>query len=115
VSSATAPRRRPWRQRAVVVPATLTLLACVLMGTVGWYFLAVAVGYNCGMSEASCGPASKAWLVADGIGVWLLAMAAAVLLLASRVRPGWRRPAAIACWVLLPAAVGWFVLAGRLI
>jgi hypothetical protein len=43
------------------------------------------------------------------------AVAAAVLLLASRARPGWRRPAAIACWVLLPTAIGWFVLAGRLI
>jgi hypothetical protein len=40
VSSATAPRRRPWRQRAVAVPATLTLLACVLLGTVGWFLLA---------------------------------------------------------------------------
>jgi hypothetical protein len=98
----------------VIVPATLTLLACVLLGTVGWYFLAVAVGYNCGMSEASCGTVSKLWLAADGIGVWLLAVAAAVLLLASRARPGWRRPAAIACWVLLPMAIGWFVLAGRL-
>jgi hypothetical protein len=28
----------------VVVPATLTLVACVLLGTVGWYFLAVAGG-----------------------------------------------------------------------
>jgi hypothetical protein len=45
----------------------------------------------------------------------LLAAATVVLLLASRARPGWRRPAAIACWVLLPTAIGWFVLAGRLI
>jgi hypothetical protein len=98
----------------VIVPASLTLLACTLLGTVGWYFLTVAVGYNCGMSEADCGTIAKLWLAADGIGVWLLA-GLALVLLASRSRPGWRRPAAIACWVLLPTAIAWFLLAGRLI
>ena len=48
----------------------------------------------------------------DGTGVWLPAVTAAVLLLASRARPGLRRPAAIACWVLLPMAIAWFILAG---
>jgi hypothetical protein len=99
----------------VIVPASLTLLACTLLGTVGWYFLGVVTAYNCGMSEISCGTVAHLWLVADGIGVWMLAVAAAVLLLASRARPRWRRPAAIACWVLLPTAIGWFYLAGRLI
>ena len=98
----------------MTVPAVLTLLACALLGTVGWYFLGVAIGYNCGMSGASCDTTAKLWLAADGIGVWLLAVTAAVLLLASRARPGLRRPAAIACWVLLPMAIAWFILAGQL-
>jgi hypothetical protein len=114
VSSATA-SRRPWRQRTVIVPASLTLLACTVMGTVGWYFLGVAVGYNCGMSEADCGTIAKLWLAAAGLGVWLVAALTLVLLLAGRWRPRWRPPAAIGCWVLLPTAIGWFLLAGRLI
>jgi hypothetical protein len=114
VSSATA-SRQPWRQRTVIVPASLTLLACTLLGTVGWYFLGVAVGYNCGMSEADCGTIAKLWLAAAGLGVWLVAALTLVLLLASRSRPRWRPPAAIGCWVLLPTAIGWFLLAGRLI
>jgi hypothetical protein len=58
--------------------------------------------------------AAKLWLAADGIGVWILAMTAAILPIVSRGRPRWRRPAVITCWVLLPAAVSWFLLAGRL-
>jgi len=107
-------RREPWRQRTVIVPALLTLLACTLLGTVGWYFLGVAIAFNCGMSGTDCGTVAKLWLAAAGIGVWVLAAAAVILLVASRGRPGVRRSAAIACWVLLPAAVGWFYLAGRL-
>ena len=97
------------------MPALLTLLTCTLLGTVGWYFLGVAVGYNCGMSETDCGITAKLWLAANGTGAWMLAVTAVVLLIASRGRPGFRRPAAIACWVLLPAAVGWFYLTGRLV
>jgi len=98
----------------VIVPASLTLLTCALLGTAGWYFLGVAVGYNCGMSAVDCGIMARLGLVADGIGVWMLAATALVLAFASRARLGLRCPAAIACWVLLPAAVAWFLLAGRL-
>lgn len=86
------------------MPAVLTLLACALPGTAGWYFPGVATGYNCGMSGAGCGTTAKLRLAAGGIGVWLPAGTAAVLLHASRARPGLRRPATIACWVLLPQA-----------
>jgi hypothetical protein len=98
-----------------MVPAVLTVLTCTLLGTVGWYFLGVATAYNCGMSGIGCGATAKLWLVADGIGLWILAVTAAILPFVSRSRPRLRRPAAIACWVLLAAAVGWFLLAGRLI
>ena len=108
------PRRTPWRQRTVIVPALLTLLACTLLGTVGWYFLGVAIAFNCGMSDTDCGITAKLWLAAAGIGVWVAAAAVVILLVVSRGRPGVRRPAAIACWILLPAAIGWFFLAGRL-
>jgi hypothetical protein len=114
VPSATAPRRTPWRQRTVTAPAVLTVLTCTLLGTVGWYFQGAAIAYNCGMSDIGCGTTAKLWLAADGIGVWILAMTAAILPIASRGRPRWRRPAAITCWILLPAAVSWFLLAGRL-
>ena len=97
-----------------MVPALLTALTCALLGTVGWYFLGVAIAYNCGMSEISCGTAAKLWLAADGIGVWILGVTAAMLPFVSRARPELRRPAAIMCWVLLLAAVSWFILAGRL-
>ena len=109
-----APRRTPWRQRTVTLPAVLTVLTCTLLGTVGWYFLGVAIAYNCGMSEIGCGTTAKLWLAAAGLGVWVLAVTAAILPFASRGRPELRRPAAITCWVLLPAAVSWFFLAARL-
>jgi hypothetical protein len=99
----------------VIVPALLTLLTCMLLGTVGWYFLGVAVGYNCGMSGPDCATTAKLWLAANGIGVWMLAVTAVVLLIAGRGRAGFRCAAAIACWMLLPAAVGWFYLTGRLV
>jgi hypothetical protein len=97
-----------------MVPAMLTVLAGTLLGTVGWYFLGVANAYNCGMSGIGCGTTAKLWLVADGIGVWILAVTAPILPLVSGGRPGLRRPAAITCWVLLAAAVSWFYLAARL-
>jgi hypothetical protein len=97
-----------------MVPAVLTVLTCTLLGTVGWYFLGVAMAYNCGMSDIGCGTAAKLWLAADGIGVWILAVTAAILPFVSRGRPGLRRAATITCWVLLPVAVGWFYLAARL-
>ena len=51
-----------------MVPAVLTMLTCTLLGTVGWYFLGVAMAYNCGMSGIGCGTTAKLWLAADGIG-----------------------------------------------
>jgi hypothetical protein len=51
-----------------MVPAVLTVLTCTLLGTVGWYFLGVAMAYNCGMSGIGCGTTAKLWLAADGIG-----------------------------------------------
>ena len=96
-----------------MVPAVLTVLTCTLLGTVGWYFLGVTMAYNCGMSGIGCGTVAKLWLAADGIGVWILAVTAAIVPFVSRGRPELRRTAAISCWVLLAAAVGWFFLAGR--
>ncbi len=52
----------------VILPTVLTLLACTLLGTVGWYFLGAALAFNCGMSELDCGTTAKLWLAADGIG-----------------------------------------------
>jgi type IV secretory pathway TrbD component len=63
--------------------------ACTLLGTVGWYFQGVAIAYNCGMSDIGCGTTAKLWLAADGIGVWILAMTAAILPIVSRGRPRW--------------------------
>jgi hypothetical protein len=51
-----------------MVPAVLTVLTCTLLGTVGWYFLGVAIAYNCGMSGIGCGTTPKLWLAADGVG-----------------------------------------------
>jgi hypothetical protein len=106
--------RRTW---IVVVPATLTLLTCVTLGTVGWYFLAVAVGYNCGMSGAqsgSCGTAAHLWTLAAGLGPWLLASIAVALLVRGLHRPAFRPIGAVTCCGLIPLAVGWFLLCGRL-
>jgi hypothetical protein len=97
-----------------MVPAVLTVLTCTLLGTVGWYFLGVAIAYNCGMSGIGCGTTAKLWLAADGIGVWIVAVIAAILPFVSRGRPALRRSAAITCWVLLAAAVSWSYLAARL-
>jgi hypothetical protein len=98
-----------------MVPGVLTVLTCTLLGTAGWYFLGVETAYNCGMSGIGCGATARLWLAADGIGGM------------DPGRDGSDRavrkpqPTRIAaacrnsCWVLLAAAVSWFLLAGRLI
>jgi hypothetical protein len=90
------------------------MMTCALLGTVGWYGAAIAVAYNCGMSGQLCGARARFWLVANGVGIWILAGLAIGLALSSRRRKGLRWVAASTCWMIIPAAAGWFVLTGRL-
>jgi hypothetical protein len=48
--------------------------------------------------------------VAAGLGQWPLAAVVITLGIRSRSRPAFRPSGAIACWLLILPAVGWFVL-----
>jgi hypothetical protein len=97
----------------VTVPAALTGLVAFLLGTIGWLGVGFGVGSNCtddfSCGSGSCAPcaAEHGWIITGGIGQWVLAVAAGVLLALGLRRPRWRRAAALASMALLPLSVAW--------
>src|SRR5262245_35734836 len=53
--------------------------------------------------------AAHSWIVAGGIGQWVLFAGAAATLASSRRRPGLRRATTVLLGATAPLAVGWFV------
>ena len=106
--------RRTWRPWTFVLPAALATAVCLFLGTIGWLAVEMLGGLNCAMSDGppppGCGPAIDWWPVAGGLGQWVLAAAVITLSARSRAKPGLRRSGAIACWLVIPLAAGWFAL-----
>jgi hypothetical protein len=104
---------QPWRPWTVQLPAALATAVCLLLGTIGWLAPGLLTAYNCAMTDGpslpGCG-ASGWWLVAGGLGQWPLVAAVITLGIRGRRRPGFRPSAAIACWLAIPVAAGWFAL-----
>jgi hypothetical protein len=109
----TSPWPPAWRPWTVQLPAAFATAVCLFLGTIGWLAAGLLTAYNCAMTDGpplpGCG-ASGWWLAAGGLAQWPLAAAVITLGIRSRDRPGFRRSAAIACWLVLPLAAGWFVL-----
>jgi hypothetical protein len=114
MNAASSNRRRNWPSRVVVPAGTATLVVAFLLGTLGWFGAGLGIGSNCTdqfrCASGSCAPcaAVRAWIVAGGVGQWVLfAAAATILVLGLRSdRNHWI--VAIAACVLVPLALGWF-------
>ncbi len=104
------PRSRDWAPWTIRLPTTLAVVVAVLLGTVGWFGVAFAIGSDC-TDKFSCGSGScaacataHAWVTAGGIGQWVLAAAAIALLMLGLRQPHWRRVAGPAAWAIAPLA-----------
>lgn len=104
-------------QRAWLAALTSTAVAVTLLaGTFGWFATSFGIGttctndFSCGYD--SCAPCAKvnAWVMAGGIGQWVLAAAAVVILVLGRRRPSWRRTLTVAACALISLAVAWFAV-----
>jgi hypothetical protein len=108
------PGRQAWRPWTVQLPAALAALVCILLGTIGWLIVWAQTALGCAPLDdptpTACDGSGWPWVTAGVLGQWVLA--AAVITAGSRSlnRPGSRRPAAIACWLAIPLAAGWFDL-----
>jgi hypothetical protein len=105
--------RRTWRPWTVQLPAALATAVCIFLGTIGWLFVEMIGGYNCALTDGPAPPGCSGtdwWLVAGGLGQWVLAAAVITAGIRSRSRPGSRPAGAIACWLAIPLAIGWFAL-----
>lgn len=95
-----------WRPWTIWLPCTLAFTASGLLIVADWF--AMVMG-----SWDTPAPGLR-WIKAAIIGHCALAAASVVVLGAGMRRPGWRRAAAITAWMIIPAGVASFLLAGRL-
>jgi hypothetical protein len=105
--------RHAWRPWTVQLPAALATAVCFCLGTIGWLYvglLAIGCATIDGPAPPLCSPASNWWRAAGGLGQAVLAAAVITVGIRSRSRPAFRPTGAIACWVAIPLAAGWFVL-----
>jgi hypothetical protein len=107
------PGRRVWPAWTVAVSAAVAGLLAVLLGTIGWFGVGFGVGSNCtdkfSCGSGSCAPCAVAhgWIIAGGVGQWVLVAVVVALLVLGLRRPRWRRAAALASVALLPLSVAW--------
>ncbi|MGE5288919.1 MAG: hypothetical protein ACM3ML_17310 [Micromonosporaceae bacterium] len=112
-ASDTGPRF--WPRRVAVLAGTTALAVTLLLGTLGTFAAGFGLNTSCTNDfdciDTECGPcaAERAWVYAGGIGQWVLAAAAATLLVLGVRRPGWRPATTITTSALIPLAVAWFV------
>ena len=97
-----------------MLAGTIALSVTFVLGTIGWLFASFGIGTSCDEAlecTISCAPcaAAHAWILAGGIGQWLLFAAAATMFVLGLRRPEVRRAATVAAAALVLLAVGWFV------
>jgi hypothetical protein len=86
-----------------------------LLATVGWgetyisFVVNCANRFSCGSLGCSPCAARHHWVLASGIGEWLVVMAAALLFLLGRRRAAWLRITTRATAALLPVAIIWYL------
>lgn len=106
--------RPAWRPWTVLLPAALATAVCLFLGTFGWLAGAAIGAAGCsqdgGLLPPSCGGSGERWLTAGCLGQWVLAVAVVTLAVRCRSRPALRPGGAIACWLAIPLAAGWYAL-----
>jgi hypothetical protein len=95
-----------WRPWSIWLPCTLAFTASGL--------LIVADALAMVMGSWDTPAPGLRWIKAAIIGHCALVAASVVVLGAGIRRPGWRPAAAVSAWMIIPAGVASFLLAGRL-
>jgi hypothetical protein len=102
-----APAARTWRPWTLWLPCVLAFIWSGL--------LVVADGLAGVMGSWDTPQPGLGWVKAGMIGHCVLAAASVLILVAGLSIPSWRRIAVIAAWAIIPAGVGWVLLATHLI
>ena len=106
--------RSRWPSWVHVLAGSSALTVTCVLGTVGWLFAAFGIGTSCDEAlecTSSCTPCATAhaWILAGGIGQWVLFAAAAAILGMGLRRPDLRRITSVLACALVLLAIGWFV------
>lgn len=115
MTETTPQARRDWPAWMVWLPGSIAVLTALAFGTAGALMLIFGLGLACA-EQASCGfschrcDALDSWLQVGITGQWVIAAAAAVVLIAGLARRAWRRPAVIVSCGLLGAAPALFAV-----
>jgi hypothetical protein len=107
-------QRSGWPSWVHVLAGTTALSVTFVLGTIGWLFASFGIGTSCDEAlecTISCAPcaAAHAWILAGGIGQWVLFATAATILVLGPRRPDLRGTTTLAAGALVVLAVGWFV------
>jgi hypothetical protein len=107
-------QRSGWPSWVHVLAGITALSVTFVLGTIGWLFASFGIGTSCDEAlecTISCAPcaAAHAWILADGIGQWVLFATAATILVLGPRRPDLRGTTTLAAGALVVLAVGWFV------
>ena len=91
ISAGTGPGRATWRPWTVIVPAVASLMAAILLGTLGFFAVGFGMGTMCTdfadtKSTDHCQTLTR-WLTAGQVGQGLCAITAVVLLVLAPRRP----------------------------
>jgi hypothetical protein len=103
-ASASAGVWRPW---TIVLPCLLALVWSAL--------LILADGAMGMMASWDTAPSGAGWVTAGLAGHCALGTCSVVLLAVGLRTPPWRRVAAVAAWLLIPAGFCWLLVTGMLI
>jgi len=97
-----------------VLAGTTAITVTFVLGSIGWLFASFGIGTSCDEAlecSISCAPCAvaHAWILAGGIGQWVLFAAAVTTVVLGLRRPELRRTTTVAAGALALLAVGWFV------
>jgi hypothetical protein len=114
MNNASGSGRGVWPRWVLNLVGYVSLAVAFALGTLGWFGAAFGIGSNCtdkfSCGSSSCRPCatSHAWVLAGGIGQWVLLVAIVVILVLSLRRPDWRRAATIAAAAAILLSIAWY-------
>ena len=116
MNNASGSGRGVWPRWVLNVVGYVSLAVAFALGTLGWFIASFGIASNCtndvrcGSGSSSCSfcAASNAWVLAGGIGQWVLLVATVVILVLGLRRPDWRRTATIAAAATILLSVAWY-------
>ena len=108
--------RKTWGAWTVRIPAILGGLVAAALGSFGYFLNAFGIGSSCtdhfSCVNGNCAPCTAAhnWVVAGGIGEWVMVIAAGVLLVLGVRQLYLRRTISLVSAAILPLAIAWYYI-----